>query len=99
MVRSKRSNRNKVSDNKTQDNATTSSSHQQTQASLESQEHSKNKLMSIIEFQDHKIQNLIIRLNNLEQLVHEWQSDALLSKRISELLAREGDHLKQYSRR
>ena len=35
----------------------------------------------------------------MEQLVHEWQSDALLSKRTSELLAREVDRLKQYSRR
>ena len=35
----------------------------------------------------------------MEQLVHEWQSDALLSKCTSELLAREVDCLKQYSRR
>ena len=35
----------------------------------------------------------------MEQLVYEWQSDALLSKCISELLAREVDCLKQYSRR
>ena len=50
--------------------------------------------MTIIQRQDQKIQNLTNRLNNLEQLIYEWQSDALLSKRTSELLAREVDHLK-----
>ena len=45
------------------------------------------------------IHNLANRLNNFEQLVHEWQSDALLSKHTSELLAREVDRLKQYFRR
>ena len=35
----------------------------------------------------------------MEQLVHEWQSDALLSKRTSDLLTREVDRFKQYSRR
>ena len=34
----------------------------------------------------------------MEQLVYEWQSDALLSKCTSELPAREVDRLKQYSR-
>ena len=34
----------------------------------------------------------------MEQLVYKWQSDALLSKCTSELLAREVDCLKQYSR-
>ena len=55
--------------------------------------------MSIIQIQDQKIQNLTNRLSNLEQLVHDWQSDALLLKCTSELLVREIDHLKQYSRR
>ena len=54
--------------------------------------------MSIIQLQDQKIQNLKNCLNNLEQIVHEWQSDALLSKRTRKLLAREVDCLKQYSR-
>ena len=101
MARSKRSNENKASDIKTQNNPPLSSSDndQQTQASLESQQHSKDELMLIIQRQDQKIQNLTNRLNNLEQLVYEWQSDALLAKRNSELLAREVDRLKQYSRR
>ena len=43
--------------------------------------------MTIIQRQDQKIQNLTNRLNNLEQLIYEWQSDAFLSKRTSELLA------------
>ena len=100
MARSKRSNENKASDIKTQNNPPLSSSDndQQTQASLESQQHSKDELMSIIQRQDQKIQNLTNRLNNLEQLVYEWQSDALLSKRTSKLLSREVDRLKQYSR-
>ena len=55
--------------------------------------------MSAIQLQDQKIQNLTNHLNNLEQLVHEWQSDGLLSKRTSELLAREINRFKQYSRR
>ena len=73
MARSKRSNENKVSDIKTQNNPPISSSDtdQQTQASLESQQHSKDELMSIIQLQDQKIQNLTNRLNNLEQLVYE----------------------------
>ena len=104
MARTKRSNGNKGSNIDTQNNAPTSSSDQETQASLplnntDSQQHSKDELMSIIQIQDQKIQNLTNRLNNLEQLVHEWQSDALLSKRTSELLVREVDCLKQYSRR
>ena len=105
MARSKRSNGNKASSIETQNNAPTSSSDQQTQASslalknMDSQQHSKDELMSIIQIQDQKIQNLTNCLNNLEQLVHEWQSDALLSKCPSELLAREVDRLKQYSRR
>ena len=100
MARSKRSNENKASDIKTQNNPPLSSSDndQQTQTSLESQQHSKDELMSIIQRQDQKIQNLTNRLNNLEQLVYEWQSDALLSKRTSKLLSREVDRLKQYSR-
>ena len=101
MARSKRSNENKASYIKTQNNppASSSDTDQQTQALLESQQHSEDELMSIIQLQDQKIQNLTNRLNNLEQLVYEWQSDALLSKCTSELLAREVDRLKQYSRR
>ena len=101
MARSKRSNEIKASDIKTQNNPPLSSSDNdhQTQASLESQQHCKDELMLIIQRQDQKIQNLTNRLNNLEQLVYEWQSDALLSKCTSELLAREVDRLKQYSRR
>ena len=100
MARSKRSNEIKASDIKTQNNPPLSSSDNdhQTQASLESQQHCKDELMLIIQRQDQKIQNLTNRLNNLEQLVYEWQSDALLSKCTSELLAREVDRLKQYSR-
>ena len=100
MARSKRSNEIKASDIKTQNNPSLSSSDNdhQTQASLESQQHCKVELMTIIQCQDQKIQNLTNHLNNLEQLVYEWQSDALLSKRTSELLAREVDRLKQYSR-
>ena len=100
MARSKRSNEIKASDIKTQNNPSLSSSDNdhQTQASLESQQHCKVELMMIIQCQDQKIQNLTNHLNNLEQLVYEWQSDALLSKRTSELLAREVDRLKQYSR-
>ena len=100
MARSKRSNKNKASDIKTQNNPPTSSSDtdQQTQASLESQQLPKDELMSIIQLQDQKIQSLTNRPNNLEQLVYEWQSDKLLSKRTSELLARKVDCLKQYSR-
>ena len=64
-----------------------------------SQQHPKDKLMSIIQLQDQKIKNLSNRLNNLEQLVHEWQSDTLSLKRTSELLVREVDLFKQYSRR
>ena len=96
MARSKRSNENKASYIKTQNNppASSSDTDQQTQALLESQQHSEDELMSIIQLQDQKIQNLTNRLNNLEQLVYEWQSDALLSKRTSELLAREVDRLK-----
>ena len=72
MARNKRLNGNKASNIKTQNNAPTSSSDdQQTQAPLESQQHSKDKLMSIIQLQEQKTQNLTIRLNNLEQLVHE----------------------------
>ena len=101
MARSKRSNENKTNNIKTQNNPPLSSSDndQQTQASLESQQHSKDELMLIIQRQDQKIQNLTNRLNNWEQLVYEWQSDAFLSKRTSELHAREVDRLKQYSRR
>ena len=99
MARSKRSNGNKASDIKTQNNAPISSSDYQTQASLESQQYSKDELMLIFQFQGQKIQNLTNRPNNLEQLVHEKQSDGLLSKRTSELLPREADGLKQYSRR
>ena len=71
---------NKASNIKTQNNAATSSSDQQTQTSLAlnnmvSQQHSKDKLMLIIQIQDQKIQNLTNCQNNLEQLVHEWQSD------------------------
>ena len=99
MARSKRSNGNKASDIKTQNNAPISSSDYQTQASLESQQYSKDELMLIIQFQGQKIQNLTNRLNNLEQLVREKQSDGLLSKHTSELLPREVDGLKQYSRR
>ena len=100
MARSKRSNEIKASDIKTQNNPPLSSSDNdhQTQASLESQQHCKDELMLIIQRQDQKIQNLTNRLNNLEQLVYEWQSDALLSKCTSELPAREVDRLKQYSR-
>ena len=100
MARSKRSNEIKASDIKTQNNPPLSSSDNdhQTQASLESQQHCKDELMLIIQRQDQKIQNLTNHLNNLEQLVYEWQSDALLSKCTSELLAREVDRLKQYSR-
>ena len=102
IARSKRSNGNKASNIETQNNAPTPSSDQQSQVSLGlnnmvSQQHSKDELMSIIKIQDQKIQNLTNRVNNLEQLVHEWQSDALLSQRTSVLLAREIDHLKQYS--
>ena len=105
ITRSKRSNGNKASNIETQNNAPTSSSDQQTQASslaldsMDSQQHSKDELMSIIQIQDQKIQNLTNRLSNLEQLVHEWQSDSLLSKCTSKLLAREADCLKHYSRR
>ena len=88
MARSKRSNGNKASDIKTQNNAPISSSDYQTQASLESQQYSKDELMLIIQFQGQKIQNLTNRLNNLEQLVREKQSDGLLLKRTSELLER-----------
>ena len=35
----------------------------------------------------------------MEQLVYEWQNEAFLSKRTSELLAREVNCLKQCSRR
>ena len=98
MARSKRSNGNKASNIKTQNNSPTSSSDQQTQASLESQQHSKDKLMLIMQLQDQNIQNLTNHLNSLEQLVHEWQSDALLLKCTSQLLAREVDCLKHYSR-
>ena len=100
MARSKRSNEIKASNIKTQNNPPLSSSDNdhQTQASLESQQHCKDELMLIIQRQDQKIQNLTNHLNNLEQLVYEWQSDALLSKCTSELLAREVDRLKQYSR-
>ena len=102
MARNKRSNGNKASNIETQNNAPTSSD-QQAQASLalnnmESQQHSKDELMSFIWLQDQNIQNITNCLNNLKQIVHEWQSDALLSKCISELLAREVDCLKQYSR-
>ena len=90
MARSKRSNGNKASDIKTQNNAPISSSDYQTQASLESQQYSKDELMLIIQFQGQKIQNLTNRLNNLEQLVREKQSDGLLLKRTSELLERRG---------
>ena len=101
MARSKRSNENKASNIKTQNIPPISSSDtdQQTQASPESQQHSKDELMSIIQLQDQKIQNLTNHLNNLEQLVYEWQSEAFLSKHTSELLAREVDCLKQCSRR
>ena len=96
MARSKRSNKNKASDIKTQNNPPLSSSDtdQQTQASLESHQHSKDELMTITQRQNQKIQSLTNRVNNLEQPVYEWQSDAILSKRISELLAREVDRLK-----
>ena len=95
MARSKRSNENKASDIKTQNNPPLSSSDtdQQKQASLESQRHFNDELMSIIQRQHQKIQDLTNCLNNLEQLVYEWQSDALLSKCTSELLAREVDRL------
>ena len=95
MARSKRSNENKASDIKTQNNPPLSSSDtdQQKQASLESQRHFNDELMSIIQRQHQKIQDLTNCLNNLEQLVYEWQSDALLSKHTSELLAREVDCL------
>ena len=95
MARSKRSNENKASDIKTQNNPLLSSSDtdQQKQASLESQQHFNDELMSIIQRQHQKIQDLTNCLNNLEQLVYEWQSDALLSKHTSELLAREVDCL------
>ena len=95
MARSKRSNENKASDIKTQNNPPLSSADtdQQRKASLESQQHFKDELMSIIQRQHRKIQDLTNRLNNLEQLVYEWQSDALLSKCTSELLAREVDRL------
>ena len=95
MARSKRSNENKASDIKTQNNPPLSSSDtdQQKQASLESQQHFNDELMSIIQRQHQKIQDLTNCLNNLEQLVYEWQSDALLSKHTSELLAREVDCL------
>ena len=99
MARSKRSNGNKASDIKTQNNVPISSSDHQTQAPLESQQYSKDELMLIFQFQGQKIQNLTNRPNNLEQLVHEKQSDGLLSKRTSELLPREIDGLKQYSSR
>ena len=58
---------------------------------METQRHSKDEVMSIIKIQVQKVQNLRNHLSNIEQLVHEWQSDALLSKRTS--------GLKQYSRR
>ena len=95
MARSKRSNENKASDIKTQNNPPLSSADtdQQTKASLESQQHFKDELMSIIQRQHRKIEDLTNCLNNLEQLVYEWQSDALLSKCTSELLAREVDRL------
>ena len=95
MARSKRSNENKASDIKTQNNPPLSSADtdQQTKASLESQQHFKDELMSIIQRQHRKIEDLTNCLNNLEQLVYEWQSDALLSKHTSELLAREVDCL------
>ena len=56
IARRKRSNENKVSDIKTQNNPPLSSSDtdQQTQASLELQKHSKDELMSIIQRQDQK---------------------------------------------
>ena len=66
---------------------------------MECQQNSNDKLISIIKIQDLKIQNLTNHLKNLQQLVQKWQSDALLSKGTSELLAREVDCLKQYSRR
>ena len=54
MARSKRSNENKASYIKTQNNPPVSSSDtdQQTQALLGSQQHSKDELMSIIQLQD-----------------------------------------------
>ena len=57
IARRKRSNENKVSDIKTQNNPPLSSSDtdQQTQASLELQKHSKDELMSIVQRQDQKI--------------------------------------------
>ena len=61
---------------------------------MECQQNSNDELISIIKIQDLKIQNLTNHLKNLEQLFHKWQSDALLSKRTSELLAREVDCLK-----
>ena len=73
MARSKRSNGNKASDIKTQNNVPISSSDHQTQAPLESQQYSKDELMLIFQFQGQKIQNLTNRPNNLEQLVHEKQ--------------------------
>ena len=66
---------------------------------MECQQNSNDELISIIKIQDLKIQNLTNHLKNLEQLFHKWQSDALLSKRTSEPIAREVDCLKQYSRR
>ena len=54
MARSKRSNENKASYIKTQNNppASSSDTDQQTQALLGSQQHSKDELMSIIQLQD-----------------------------------------------
>ena len=77
IARSNRSNANKASNIETQNNESTSSSDQQTQASLaanntESQQHSKDELMSIIKIQDQNFENLTNRLNNLKQLIHEW---------------------------
>ena len=76
MARSKRSNGNKASNIKTQNNPPTLSSDQQTKVSvasnnMELQQHSKDELMLIIQIQDQKIQNLTNCINNLEQLAHE----------------------------
>ena len=94
MARSKRSNGCKASNIETQNNTPTSFSEQHTQTSsalnnMEFQQHSKDELMLIIKRQDQKSQNIMNCLNNLEQIVHEWHSDAILSKRTSELLVKE----------
>ena len=107
MTRSKRSNGNKASNIETQNNAPTSSSDQQTQASslalnsMDSQQHSKEELMSIIQIQDQKIQNLTNRLNNLSmngKVMHFYRNAPVnyLREKLITSNSTPDDRLKQY---